>query len=322
MKAIILESQNTLKLKEIAMLAKTNKEALLKVLTCSLCRTDAKMWKYGHRDLVYPRILGHEICAIDQQSGIKYIIWPGISCNNCQYCNNGVNNLCDKIKIMGFNYDGGLSDFILADKESLISMPEGLSEQIACLSEPLACAINAIEQAKIKQNDHVLIYGAGPVGLMLAIEVVLIKAIPVIVEHDNNKLNLSTHLRDLMSISILKKADDRLFNAVINATSSYSSFYEGINKLQKGGTYCLFSGLTDIEKVLPESFLNKIHYNQLNVVGAYGCTKNNMVKAIEHIKIYQSVFELLVSEIITLDAVEEALNKIILNKTLKIVVKI
>ena len=48
----------------------------LKVHYCAICRTDAKMWNEGHRDLVFPRVPGHELVAADSD-GKKYVIWPG-----------------------------------------------------------------------------------------------------------------------------------------------------------------------------------------------------------------------------------------------------
>ena len=60
----------------------------LKVLYCAICRTDAKIWNEGHRDLILPRVPGHEIAAIDENEQ-RFVIWPGTSCNKCRYCRTG-----------------------------------------------------------------------------------------------------------------------------------------------------------------------------------------------------------------------------------------
>jgi threonine dehydrogenase-like Zn-dependent dehydrogenase len=51
----------------------------LKVLYCAVCRTDAKMWHEGHRDLVFPRVPGHEFVAVDENRR-RYTVWPGNAC--------------------------------------------------------------------------------------------------------------------------------------------------------------------------------------------------------------------------------------------------
>ncbi|MBU1697679.1 MAG: alcohol dehydrogenase catalytic domain-containing protein, partial [Proteobacteria bacterium] len=63
------------------------------VLCCAICRTDAKMWEQGHRDLVFPRVLGHEM-VVQDQTHQRYIVWPGKSCGACKFCQNGRENLC------------------------------------------------------------------------------------------------------------------------------------------------------------------------------------------------------------------------------------
>ncbi len=65
MKALRLESAGKLHFLDVPVPSppETTKEVLLKVTHCALCRTDAKMWREGHRDLVLPRVLGHEICG-------------------------------------------------------------------------------------------------------------------------------------------------------------------------------------------------------------------------------------------------------------------
>src|SRR6056297_2322888 len=81
----------------------------VRVLCCAVCRTDAKMWSEGHRDLVLPRVPGHEIVAVDQ-SGARYVVWPGISCGVCPSCLAGQENRCRYLKILGFHKDGGFAD--------------------------------------------------------------------------------------------------------------------------------------------------------------------------------------------------------------------
>ena len=137
---------------------------LLKVQYCAVCRTDAKMWNEGHRDLVLPRVPGHEVVAIDT-AGKRFAVWPGINCGVCGYCLNGRENLCEHMKIIGFHNDGGFADYILAPQNSLISIPDRIPSPIACFAEPTGCALNAVDKLKLKPGDRLVIYGGGTLGL-------------------------------------------------------------------------------------------------------------------------------------------------------------
>lgn len=93
-----------------------------RVLCCAICRTDAKMWEQGHRDLVFPRVLGHEMVVTDQTDQ-KFIVWPGKSCGICRFCQTGRENLCEDMKITGFHTDGGFADqAVLPEKSTGINV--------------------------------------------------------------------------------------------------------------------------------------------------------------------------------------------------------
>src|SRR3989339_1279509 len=105
MRAVVLEEIGSIKVKDIPVPEAAKEQFLLKVLKCTLCRTDAKMLQLGQRDLILPRVLGHEICALDEKTGKKYAIWPGSSCGKCKYCTSGLENMCNKMQVLGFHID-------------------------------------------------------------------------------------------------------------------------------------------------------------------------------------------------------------------------
>ena len=145
MKALELTETKRLKLRDLPIFEPEEGQVAIKVTRCALCRTDAKMWKSGHRDLVLPRVLGHEFCGIREDDKKRYVIWPGKACGRCFHCRSGYENLCKDMLILGFHENGGLSEYVSVSEQSLIPLPEKLSDDLACMAEPLACAINALE---------------------------------------------------------------------------------------------------------------------------------------------------------------------------------
>ncbi|HAZ05967.1 MAG TPA: alcohol dehydrogenase, partial [Acetobacterium sp.] len=102
MKAVVLERPGELVIRDQDMPVCGDHEILVQVRACNICRTDLKCATMGQRDLVYPRVLGHEIAGeiiargkkvIGHQVGQRVHVHPGISCGVCDYCKSGQDNL-------------------------------------------------------------------------------------------------------------------------------------------------------------------------------------------------------------------------------------
>jgi D-arabinose 1-dehydrogenase-like Zn-dependent alcohol dehydrogenase len=320
MKALRLREIKLLSFEETPVPQPKNNEVLIKISHCAICRTDAKAWRYGQRDLVLPRVLGHEICSTWENTGKRYVVWPGKSCGHCTACLSGAENLCPDMQILGFHQDGGFAEYAVVPQPSLISVPESLPGHIACLAELLACGINALEQAHVSYGNCVLIFGGGPAGLLMALAAKAKGAQPFILEKNQNKLQRSEDFRKCAGIEACTEGKLPRADIAINAAPSLDTVLQGLSTLNAGGCFCLFSGFPGTESI-PASLLNEIHYRQLRVVGAYGCTHIQMQEALTVLNEQQSSVELLIEGCITLAQVPRALEEIIAGQRLKYVVE-
>jgi L-gulonate 5-dehydrogenase len=127
---------------------------------------------------VYPRIQGHEVgatveavgpdCARGLSPGDTVALHPLTYCGHCYPCRIGRTNVCDNFSLIGIHEDGGLQE--------QLRMPEDLvfatSEQrpaIAALAEPLSIAVRAINRSALQAGEHVVIFGAGPIGQAICV---------------------------------------------------------------------------------------------------------------------------------------------------------
>ncbi|MCP4195580.1 MAG: alcohol dehydrogenase catalytic domain-containing protein, partial [Proteobacteria bacterium] len=186
-------------------------------------------------------VLGHEICGIDEKTGRRYALWPGKACGRCGQCRTGSENLCSSMRITGFHTDGGFAEYVLAPVSSLIPVPYRISDGIACLAEPLACAINALDQAGVENDQSILIYGAGPLGLLMGMAAAWRGADPYITETSAEKFIKSEDFRAKIGIGTAVSSTSG-FDAAINAAPFAETFMEGLTRLKYGGNFCLFSG--------------------------------------------------------------------------------
>jgi nicotinate-nucleotide--dimethylbenzimidazole phosphoribosyltransferase len=250
----------------------------LRVQYCAICRTDAKMWHEGHRDLVFPRVPGHELVAEDG-NGHRFTVWPGTSCGECAYCRSGRENLCEQMKIMGFHSDGGFADWVVAPQNSLVALPEQIPTSLACFAEPTGCVINALDKLNLKSGERMVIYGGGTLGLIAALGCLARGAVPLIIEKNAEKIAKAKAFLDATGIQCRRDTPESEFDVALNACPDPIAFNLSTIKLGKGGRFSFFSGLTKNEKI-ETNIINLMHYKETALFGAYGLTKNNMVQAL------------------------------------------
>ncbi len=315
MKRIVLEGLKKLSIRQCNPLEEIKGHRLLKVLYCAVCRTDAKMWDQGHRDLVFPRVAGHEVSAVDND-GNRFTIWPGTSCGQCRYCTSNRENLCEDMKIMGFHTDGGFADYVLAPEKSLVPVPDSLSSHIACLTEPVGCALNGINKLRLKKGERIIIYGGGSVGLIAALICRDIGAFPLVIEKREEKIKKARPFLEAAGIKCVKNTFESEFDAVMNACPDPAAFDLGIVKLAKGGRLSFFSGLVK-NKNIETNLINLIHYKEAEIHGAYGLTRENMIKGLPFMEKNQSILEMLIEEFLEPETIVNLMPEVLSGNNFK-----
>ncbi len=318
-------------------------EVLVKVEACGICRTDMKAYNYGQRDLQLPRVLGHEITGTvvelgegvtQTKLGERVQVAPGLPCGSCHYCLRGLHQMCDFVQIMGFHYDGGFAEYVLVPANGVShgvinEIPNHLSFEEATLTEPLACSINMQDAVRISLGDTVIIFGAGPLGILNAI---LARArgagIVILIEIDEARLGFAKNrgfdccinslqadpLKKVMEITGGRGAD-----VVIPCCPCPTTFGDGLTMLAKRGRFGFFSGLL----IGSEPFqvdLNIIHYRELRVYGAYGCSAQHNRNAIELLGSGIIQVKDMITRTIPLDKVLSGLNMVAARQEMKIVI--
>ncbi|MDR3491385.1 MAG: zinc-dependent alcohol dehydrogenase family protein [Gammaproteobacteria bacterium] len=177
MHAMLMEKpQQQLKYVEVAKPTPNPNQILIKVSVCGICRTDLHVLDGELKNPKLPLIPGHQIVgtieklgdavkefSVGQRVGVP---WLGGSCNVCHFCLTGRENLCDQALYTGYQIDGGLAEYCVADYRFCFPIPAGYSDQQAA---PLFCAglIGYRALLKIGNSKHVGIYGFGSAAHIL-----------------------------------------------------------------------------------------------------------------------------------------------------------
>lgn len=96
---------------------------------------------------------------------------PYASCGKCARCLAGDEQACGRLQYLGFSPDnpGAFAEYVRVKARSCVMVAEGIAHRSAAMIEPLAVGYDTARRARIKAGDSVLIVGAGPIGLTVAL---------------------------------------------------------------------------------------------------------------------------------------------------------
>ncbi|MEJ6488752.1 alcohol dehydrogenase catalytic domain-containing protein [Leucobacter sp. USCH14] len=182
MRAAVFYGARDVRLESVDRPAPQQGEVLIRVSRSGVCGTDASEWKAGPKvfpvDRAHPHsghhgplILGHEFIGEVVQSedprfpvGSRVASGAGVSCGECDRCREGRANLCQVYRTYGLNVEGGMAQYVAVAADTLVSIPDQLTDDAAGLSQPLAVGLHAARRAGARAGDRVLLIGAGAIG--------------------------------------------------------------------------------------------------------------------------------------------------------------
>ena len=175
MKACVLHSIADLRYEEVILPKVSKGEVLVKIKASGICGSDIPR-VYTKGTYHFPTIPGHEFAGqiVKVGEGVnselkdkKVAVFPLLPCMKCEQCQIGEYASCSNYNYFGSRCDGGFAEYIAVPVWNLVMVPESLSYEEAAMAEPASVAIHALRQAGIEIGDNVVIYGAGPIGLLL-----------------------------------------------------------------------------------------------------------------------------------------------------------
>ncbi|MEZ5571501.1 MAG: alcohol dehydrogenase catalytic domain-containing protein [Halioglobus sp.] len=177
--AVFKEVGQPLVVESVADPAPEASELVMKVSYCGICGTDLHATREGLTTACCDQILGHEYvgeiveigkeAAGHWQLGDRVCAMPFIGCGRCLPCAAGRFFECNNKKVSGIDTPGGFADYVVAGSRETVLLPADLDLQDAALIEPLAVGIHAVRIADVKAGSRVLVIGAGPIGLTVAL---------------------------------------------------------------------------------------------------------------------------------------------------------
>ncbi len=182
MQGAILPGNSTVELKEFEIPKPAHGEVLIQTKATTICGSDIRCIYREHvgkgpEGYIPGTIAGHEPCGVIVEEGPglrrfkkgdRVIVYHISGCGVCNDCRRGYYISCTSPhrRAYGWQRNGGMAPYILAEEKDLIYLPEPLTyedgAQVAC---GFGTVYEAIEKIGVSGNDAVLVTGLGPVGL-------------------------------------------------------------------------------------------------------------------------------------------------------------
>lgn len=149
----------------------------IRMMRLGICGSDIHVYHGEHPFTSYPVTQGHEASGIIDalgpgvkafQVGQKVTIQPQVVCGKCHPCRHGKYNLCEELKVMGFQTTGMASEYFVVEAEKVLALPEEMGFDEGAMLEPLAVAVHAVRRFGNIENKDVAVLGAGPIGNLVA----------------------------------------------------------------------------------------------------------------------------------------------------------
>ncbi|WP_423126785.1 zinc-binding alcohol dehydrogenase family protein [Gaoshiqia sp. Z1-71] len=313
MKAIEITKPGKMKLVERNKPQAGKGDILLKITYVGFCGSDLSTY-LGKNPLVqYPRIPGHEISAVIEETGAEVpagfrigqpaTVVPYTNCGQCTSCKQKRFNACRYNQTLGVQRDGAMTEYIAVPWQKVLVDDELSAIQLA-LVEPMTVGFHAIDNAKVTDLDTVLVFGCGMIGSGAIVRAALRGATVIAVDIDHSKLETAKKLGASYLINSLEQnlhdELERITNGngpsvVVEAAGNPVTYKSAIEEVAFAGrVVCIGYAGNDV------SFSTKLWVQkELEIRGSRNANPSDFEAVIKYLKNSGLDENLLISAIVT-----------------------
>ena len=312
-------------------------QILLRVKRIGVCGSDVHVNHGKHPFTSYPVVQGHEFSAVVEaigegvegiKLGMKATARPQVVCGKCRPCQRGDYNICDVLKVEGFQAPGCAQDLFVTTKDKIVPLPDSLTFEQGALVEPVAVAVHSTGRAPDLTGRNVAVLGAGPIGNLVAQLARCRGAKKVLItDLSDFRLNIAkrcgiTEISNAASES-LKNASKRVFgeegfDVALEAVGGEATMDAAVDVIQKGGTIVVLGVFGE----KPRIDMSIVGDRELSIIGTLMYKHEDYQKAVELIASGEIITEPLVTKHFPFERYPDAYKYIDVkgDKTLKVMI--
>jgi L-iditol 2-dehydrogenase len=294
MRQVVVTSSEDVRVEEVPRPAAPGAgEVLVASRLVGICGTDVHAAAGHHPFIDRPYRPGHEVVGVVEQvgdgvsdlaAGDRVVLEPNLVCGTCRQCRDGRYNICRNLAVFGCQTTGGMADAFLVARDRLHRLPDGMSDELAALVEPLATPVHAVRRAGVGPGSRVAVLGAGAIGLLVLVAarsagaevVVVTDVLPAKLERAR-RLGADEALRaDAPDLVERAAAALRGADVVFDCVAAASSMAQAVELVDKGGTVMVV-GIAAGPTTIP---LHLVQDREISVVGSLMYVREDVERAI------------------------------------------
>ena len=289
---LVCEQPGTLRLERRPAPVPGAVDVLVRPRRVGICGTDYHIFQGKHPYLEYPRVMGHELAVeiVEAPAGSGWsageiaVVNPYVSCGYCIACRAGRPNCCVRIGVLGVHRDGGMAELLALPARNLVRA-DRLGPDGCAAVEFLAIGAHAVNRADIAAAERVLVVGAGPIGLGVALFAGLAGGTVTVMDTDTERLDAAQGITGADAIradssvaeAVAAATGGEGFDAVFDATGNAASMERGFDFVAHGGRYVLVSVVRSAIRFEDADF----HRREMTLMGSRNATDADFRRVIE-----------------------------------------
>lgn len=292
-----------------------DREVQIEVSHVGICGTDLHV-VHGTMDhrVIFPQLIGHEMSGVVYETGSgvdhlavgqKVVVRPLISCNECPACLAGHRHICQRLLFLGIDAPGALQNYWTVPADIVHVVPDQVPLFTAALIEPVAVACHDVRRSSLTAGENAVIFGAGPIGLLIALLARHKGARVLITDVNPARLELARSLDleavppDLLDSEVETITGETGADVVFEVTGAAAAIAEATGLLRTRGRLMVVG----IHSEPHEIDLFRVFWRELNLLGARVYEPEDFEEAIALTAEGSLPLERLVTSVIPLDEV-------------------
>jgi alcohol dehydrogenase len=213
--------------------------ALIRVKYAGVCDTDVQIAR-GYME--FAGVLGHEFVGVavgplgSELLGQRVVGEINCPCGECELCGRGFGKHCRSRTVLGIaGRDGCFADYLDLPETNLHAVPETVSDEAAVFTEPLAAALNILQETHVRSEDRVAVVGDGKLGILSAQVLALTGADVTVIGRHPERGGLIGAVGSPLTVITENEADSD-YDVAVDASGSVQGLQLAVSLVRPGGT--------------------------------------------------------------------------------------
>ncbi len=296
MRQAIMKEPGKIEFQEVPEPVLDQGEILLRIKRIGVCGSDVHVNHGLHPFTSYPVVQGHEFSGVVEdvgtgvtnvKPGMKATARPQIVCGKCPPCLRDDYNICDTLKVQGFQAPGCAQDLFIIKQENMVPLPDSITFEQGALVEPTSVAVHSTLRAGDITGKNIVVLGAGPIGNLVA-QVAKFRGANKILITDLSDFRLdiarecgitetSNPNKESLTDASTRVFGDKGFEVAFEAVGVEATMNAGIDAIQKGGTIVVLG----VFGKKPRIDMSIVGDRELNIIGTLMYKHEDYLKAVE-----------------------------------------